>query len=99
MLRRAGLINTSQGVKGAQLSRPLSKISLLDVYRAVEPDGALFSVHPRPHPGCEVGSKIQGTLEKVFGQAQDAMETMLAATSMQQVVRELSQSGPARGRK
>jgi DNA-binding IscR family transcriptional regulator len=99
MLRRAGLIKTSQGVKGAHLSRPLRGISLLDVYRAVEPDGALFSIHPRPHPGCEVGSRIQGTLENVFDRAQGAMETALAATSMQQVVADLRQSRPTRSRK
>jgi Rrf2 family protein len=98
MLRRAGLVRTSQGVAGAQLARPLSDITLLDVYRAVEPDGALFSVHPRPHPKCEVGSKIQGTLEKVFGEAQDALEAKLAATTMQQLVREMSKSGPVRRR-
>jgi Rrf2 family protein len=98
MLRRAGLVNTSQGVKGAQLARPLSDITLLDVYRAVEPDVALFSVHARPHPSCEVGSKIQGTLEKVFGEAQAALEATLTATSMQQLVREMRKSGPVRRR-
>jgi DNA-binding IscR family transcriptional regulator len=98
MLRRAGLVRTSQGVKGAQLGRPLSDITLLDVYRAVEPDGALFSVHPRPHPGCEVGSRIQGTLEKVFGEAQNALEAKLAAMSMQEFVREMRKSPPVRRR-
>lgn len=98
MLRRAGLVKTSQGVAGTQLARSLSDITLLDVYRAVEPDGTVFSVHPRPHPGCEVGAKIQGTLEAVFGEAQRAMEAKLAATSMQQLVRKMSQSAPVRRR-
>jgi DNA-binding IscR family transcriptional regulator len=98
MLRRARLVRTSQGVKGARLARPLADITLLDVYRAVEADGPLFSIHPRPHPSCEVGSKIQGTLENVFGEAQAALEAKLAATSMQRLVRDLGKSGSLRRR-
>lgn len=98
MLKRAGLVSTSQGVAGTHLTRPLTKITLLDVYRAVESEGDLFSIHPRPNPNCPVGSRIQETLEKAFEGAQDAMEARLAETSMQQVVRELAQSDSARRR-
>jgi Rrf2 family protein len=96
MLRRAGLVRTSQGVAGAELARPLAEISLLDVYRAVESDPQLFSVHPRPHPNCEIGSKIQATLEQVFGEAQQAMESKLAATSIQQLVRQMTRTRSVR---
>ncbi len=89
MLKRAGLVSTQQGVAGADLACPLNKISLLDVYRAVETADELFSVHPRPNPNCPIGAQIQGTLEFIFGEAQDAMEARLAKTTMAQVVREL----------
>src|SRR5579884_4384403 len=58
MLRRAGLVRTRQGAPGAGLERPLAGITLLDVYRAVEADGDLFTIHPRPNPACAVGSGI-----------------------------------------
>jgi DNA-binding IscR family transcriptional regulator len=40
MLKRAGLVRTQQGVAGTWLARPLSKVTLLDVYRAVEDEAA-----------------------------------------------------------
>ncbi|RYX86773.1 Rrf2 family transcriptional regulator [bacterium] len=89
MLRRAGLLRTRQGVAGAEIERPLSEITLLDVYRAVNEEGELFSVHPRPNPLCEVGANIQDTLEEVFGEAQEAMENRLKGTTMLDVVQDL----------
>jgi DNA-binding IscR family transcriptional regulator len=85
-LRRAGLVATRPGVPGATLAKPLSDISLLDVFRAVEDEGEVFGIHPRPHPACPVGGRIQGTLEVVFGEAQAAMEGRLRSTTMEQVL-------------
>ena len=95
MLRRAGLVRTQQGVAGTRLARPLSEVSLLDVYRAVEEEGSIFSVHPRPNPRCPVGARIQGTLSEVFGEAQGALERKLAGISLEAVVRKLEKSAPA----
>lgn len=89
MLRRAGLIQTRQGVAGAEIKKPLAEITLLDVYRAVEEEKELFSVHPRPNPNCEIGANIQDTLEQVFDEAQQAMENRLQNTTMLHVVRDL----------
>ena len=99
MLRRAGLVRTQQGVAGAQLARPLSKVTLLDVYRAVEDEASLFSVHPRPNPKCPVGARIERTLREVFAEAEDAMHGKLAGITLAQVVRRLGTSAaPARRR-
>ena len=98
MLRRAGLVRTQQGVAGTRLARPLSKVSLLDVYRAVEAEGSIFSVHPRPNPKCPVGARIQETLSEVFEEAQGALERKLAGISLEAVVRKLEKSAPARRR-
>ncbi|MBB6051091.1 Rrf2 family transcriptional regulator [Armatimonas rosea] len=91
MLRRAGLVRTRQGVAGAQLAKPLHEITLLEVYRAVHAveEADLFALHEKPHPACLVGNNIQKTLEGVFTEAQQAMETRLAQTSMAQVVTQL----------
>ncbi len=93
MLRRAGLVVTRQGVAGTRLARPLSQITLLDVYRAVEDDASLFSVHPRPNPKCLVGSRIEATLTGIFRQAERAMQAELAAMTVEQVVRRLKSTG------
>jgi DNA-binding IscR family transcriptional regulator len=89
MLRRAGLVITQQGVAGASLSRKPSEITLLDVYRAVEPDGEMFSIHSRPNPTCPVGARIEDTLEKHFTAAQHAMEARLAKVTLKQVIHDL----------
>jgi DNA-binding IscR family transcriptional regulator len=89
MLRRAGLVVTQQGVAGASLSRRPDSITLLDIYRAVEPDAELFSIHSRPNPNCPVGVKIEDTLEKHFTAAQQAMEARLAKVTLKQVIHDL----------
>jgi DNA-binding IscR family transcriptional regulator len=98
MLRRAGLVRTQQGVAGTRLARPLSEVTLLDVYRAVEDDASLFSVHPRPNPKCPVGARIEATLTEVFAEAENAMHAKLAGITLEQVVRRLETSSPARRR-
>ena len=98
MLKRAGLVRTQQGVAGASLARPLSEVTLLDVYRAVEDESSLFSVHPRPNPKCPVGARIEGTLRDVFAEAEDAMHAKLAGITLAEVVRRLGRSAPVRRR-
>ncbi len=98
MLRRAGLVRTEQGIAGTWLARPLSEVTLLDVYRAVEDESSLFSVHPRPNPKCPVGSRIEGTLREVFAEAESALQAKLARITLEQVVRKLGTSVPARRR-
>lgn len=89
MLRRAGLVRTQQGVPGARLARDPSRITLLEVYRAVEPENELFSIHDRPNPNCPVGANIQQSLESVFQAAQSAMEQRLAATTLADVAQDI----------
>jgi hypothetical protein len=55
-------------------------------YRAVENQGSLFSIHPRPNPNCPVGGPIQQTLEQVYGEAQQALESQLASRTVADVV-------------
>jgi len=89
MLRRAGLVRTHRGVAGANASRKMSEISLLDVFKAVEADSEIFSIHPRPSASCPVGSRIKGTLEHAFGNVQVAMEDRLSTITMDDVLRDL----------
>jgi DNA-binding IscR family transcriptional regulator len=85
-LRKAGLLQTHQGAPGVHPSKALGEVTLLDVYRAVDPDVKLFSIHERPNPQCPVARNIQATLDTFFGQAQRAMEAKLAAICLDQVI-------------
>lgn len=83
-LREAGLVTVTRGSGGCQAARPLDQITLLDVYRAVEPveEGELFHVHESPNPECPVGRNIEGLLAGRLEAAQRAMEQELAAHTL-----------------
>lgn len=91
-LADAGLLRVHAGVGGAELTRPLNEITLLDVYRAVGAVEAdrLFAIHDTPQPRCPVGANIQASLESVFRDAQHAMEAALEARTMKEVVSDLN---------
>ncbi|MCI2773985.1 Rrf2 family transcriptional regulator [Staphylococcus petrasii] len=87
-LKQADLIETHQGSGGIQLLKPLSDITLLDVYKAVEvvDEGELFQIHEDTNINCVVGANIQSVLEIVLLRAQDAMETVLKNVTMEDIV-------------
>lgn len=90
MLARAGLTTSRLGAGGgALLARTTSKITLRDVYRAVE-DGALFSMHhERPNPHCPIGCHIQAVLERTTETAQRALEDELAGRTVADILEEV----------
>jgi Rrf2 family protein len=86
MLSRAGLVSSSAGVAGARLARPSRKITLLDVYRAVDmEDEHRLAVHDEPNQRCVVGRHIQGALDAVIGPAEEAFEAELRRRTLADV--------------
>lgn len=90
LLTKAGILRTQPGVAGAQLTRPSSEITLLDVYRAVHQDD-LFAIHDNPNLNCDVGRNIQEELTKVFARAQQVMEQELGQITLHQITMDLQQ--------
>ncbi|MGG2095222.1 Rrf2 family transcriptional regulator [Bacillus sp. S13(2024)] len=93
MLKKAGLVDVQAGKGGTSLARDLDKVTLLDVYKAVEvvEEGHLFSFHDNPNVECPVGANIQTVLEIILLQAQDAMENVLANVKVKQLVTNLEE--------
>ena len=89
MLRRAGLVSSSQGKAGTHLAKRLEAITLLEVLRAVETEVGLFSMHENPNPDCPIGGKIESVLDSVFSEAQKAIEERLGTTTMADVVEQI----------
>jgi Rrf2 family protein len=87
MLKKAELVHVRAGAGGANLTKNLNEITLLDVYRAVDvvEEGELFQFHENPNPNCPVGSNIQPVLELVLRKAQDAMEKVLEDITMEEI--------------
>ncbi len=83
-LRKAGLVTTLPGAHGgAKLARRPQEITLLAVYRAVE-DTSLFRLHC-PSTTCALGGVIETTLAPIYGEAEQAMEQVLAGVTLAQV--------------
>jgi Rrf2 family protein len=78
---------------GSRLARAPQQITLLDVYRAVE-SADVFSLHPkRPNRGCPVGSGIGTVLEEVRQEVDSAIEQVLGAITIDDVVLRLKPTG------
>lgn len=92
LLSRAGLVSSQPGTGGGwQLRRAPEEITLLAIYRAVD-EGRLLALHHRsPNPACLVGRNIQYTLEDIFGEAERALEQVLAGQTVALVLQSVSQ--------
>ena len=78
-LKSAGIVEVARGSGGADLSKPLDKITFLDIYKAVEcvENGELFHFHENPNPKCSVGRNIHTVLDNRLDKVQQAMENEL----------------------
>ena len=89
-LKAAGLIEVSRGTGGVTVTKPLSEITFLDIYKAVEctPDEELFHFHENPNQACPVGRNIHHVLDDKLAKVQEAMERELAAITLADVKRD-----------
>ncbi|GMM13277.1 Rrf2 family transcriptional regulator [Lactobacillus amylovorus subsp. animalium] len=85
-LRKAGLIETKHGTPDPKLAKPTDRISLLDVYLAVEKDKPLFEIDHKTNPQCIVGGNIQGTLKEYYSQAEVAAKAKLNNIKLSDVI-------------
>jgi Rrf2 family protein len=91
-LQRAGLVETRKGVgSGSRLSCSPGKISLADVYRAVEAGQGLVLPPRKPNAHCPVGSCIQRTLSDVFSSVEDAVLKNLNKMTLGTIVEQVNQ--------
>ena len=87
LLSRAGLVTSQPGVRGGwRLLRDPATITLLDVFRAVDEGHLLSMHHSAPNIDCLVGRNIQQTLSLYFGEAEHALEQVLARQTIAQVL-------------
>jgi DNA-binding IscR family transcriptional regulator len=96
-LQDAGIIDVKRGPGGITIKRPLSEITYLDVYKAVETnsDENLFRFHENPNPQCPVGRNIHKALDQSLLNIQSDFEKDLATHNLQEVYDniELAQKG------
>ena len=88
MLKKAGLVEVRPGVGGATLLKDPDRITLLDVYRAVNAteEKQLFRIHDHPNLACPVGRNIEQVLQTELSDAQSLLEARLAQTTLDQLL-------------
>jgi Rrf2 family protein len=86
-LVKAGLVVASRGRNGfSSLSRPAHKISLLEIYKAVEPP-LVFSIHEYPkEKTCRTSCTHKEAMAELLQDAQEAFETWLGQRMLSEMV-------------
>ncbi len=89
-LKRAGLVETESGSGGgARIGRSPEKITLAEVYKAVE-EGSVFHYHyATPNQDCPVGANIQDALHEPLSQAEAVMIEDLSRTTIKDVAQKI----------
>ena len=89
LLNKAHLVNVHHGTgAGWTLARPSEKISLLEVYDAVEQEPLFELHHTLPNQACPVGRGIQPALKRFYSDAEAAMKQQFARVTVADVLDE-----------
>ncbi len=87
---KAKLVTTQKGAAGGfALAVPPARISLFNIYRAVEPHPTHGLAHFAPNTKCPVGAKIQSILSSAFVKAQASMEAELSRVTLAHIHEQL----------
>ncbi len=85
-LAKAGLIKTKAGVGGSEIIKPLSEISLLDIFHAVNAvDDTLFSIHNSKECPCPVGKTMHGVLDGYLSSVEEVIYKKLSEITLQEI--------------
>ena len=92
-LTEAKLVITKSGKGKTVLARPAEKITLWDIYAAVEPDceGDVFRVQRETSSTCQVGARVPKLLAPHLAQVVDAMREEMSAVTLAQLSEELKE--------
>ncbi|PQA88057.1 Rrf2 family transcriptional regulator [Hyphococcus luteus] len=90
-LSKAGLVTTHLGKGGgAELARGPKKITLADIYRAVETPGLIPLARTAPAVDCAAGRQIQPVLKEIGEQAEAAFLAALETKTLKQLAKEIA---------
>lgn len=76
-LRKANLLETTQGAACPKLKRDPSEITIFDVYMATCPDSPLLKVDQNTSKECQVGHVIPTVLNKYYLEIQSTTEAKM----------------------
>ena len=85
-LRKAKLISSVTGHAKPILAKLPERITLLDIYKAVEGDKPLLHLDPHTNPECGVGVNIQFALHDYNQEVQEAAEKRMKEINLQDII-------------
>lgn len=85
-LKRGGLITSDRGQANAALTRPADRITMLDIYRAVEGEKSLLHLDIHTNPECGVGVNIQLSIGDFYREVQDAAEKKMQEITLGDII-------------
>lgn len=90
-LKAAGFVQIPRGRGSITLLKSSNEISLLDVYKSIEPleQDKLFSFHKNPNPQCPVGRNVHNILDWRLLSVQQAMENKLESMKLSDILTDL----------
>ena len=90
-LTKAGIVESHIGKSGgSRLAKKPNRVTLLDIYQAVERQG-LFALHQKPeNKKCAVSCCMKQILSRVFESAEKSVEASFAKTTLADVIKPIS---------
>lgn len=85
-LKRADLIACTTGHPCPRLARPAERITMLDVYHAVEGTKPLLHLDTHTNPACGIGVNVQVVIGEQFVAVQQAAENAMAAVTLADII-------------
>lgn len=91
LLKKADLLDRIPGSFDYQLGKPKTEMTLLDIYRAVNPN-IHIDTHQNANPECPVGGHINAVLDPIAARAEQAMADQLAGITLDTVIEDIRAS-------
>ena len=85
-LKSAGIITTTRRQANAELTRSPEKITMLDVYRAVEGEKPLLHLDVDTNPECGVGIHIQLAIADFYRDVQQVAEQKMSEITLADIL-------------
>ncbi|HIX29441.1 MAG TPA: Rrf2 family transcriptional regulator [Candidatus Blautia stercoravium] len=87
-LKKAGLITVARGTGGAELCAAPSKITLYQIYNALEPDGlsSLIGIHACQERKCPVAKNIRQVLQNPYKKIEDSIKQTMESVTLQSMI-------------
>jgi len=93
-LKKAGLITVARGTGGAKLCKEPLKITLYQIYSALEPDGlsSMIGIHSCQERPCPIARNIRKVLELPYRKIEDSIRQTMETITLESMIEDYHKS-------